>query len=196
MEVALSPALAIGLEWTSVAGNILFTYLIGREVRAGWLFGFVASMIGVVLYAGAQAWLMGALNGFYAAMGLYGWWTWGRVEVAERIRTMGSGEHALAIVVGGVATAVLFGAMKAMDLEGEHLWMEAFITAFALIATWLMSRKVLENWIYWTVGDIVAVFYNHLIGFNGYVLLMVVYIVLAVVGFLRWRRQMQRPAQG
>jgi len=34
--------------------------------------------------------------------------------------------------------------------------------------------------------------YNRLVGFNGYAVLMVVYIGLAVVGFVRWRREMTR----
>ena len=69
------------LEWISVILNILFTILLGREIRLGWLLGFVASAIGVWLYAEQSAWLMSALNGFYAAMGIYGWWNWGRTEV-------------------------------------------------------------------------------------------------------------------
>jgi nicotinamide mononucleotide transporter len=47
----------------------------------------------------------------------------------------------------------------------------------------------LENWLYWTIGDLVAVVYNHLIGYDGYALLNAVYIALAVVGFIRWRQQ-------
>jgi nicotinamide mononucleotide transporter len=50
----------------------------------------------------------------------------------------------------------------------------------------------LENWLYWTIGDLVAVVYNHLIGYDGYALLNAVYIALAVVGFVRWRQQWRR----
>ena len=53
----------------------------------------------------------------------------------------------------------------------------------------MMSKKVLENWIYWTVGDLVAVAYNHWLGYDGYALLNVVYIILAVIGLIRWSRQ-------
>ncbi|MBK8708266.1 MAG: hypothetical protein IPN30_07225 [Flavobacteriales bacterium] len=76
----MTPSTALVIEYTSVAGNILFTYLIGRELRVGWLFGFVASVLGIILYGGEAAWLMAALNGFYAAMGSTvggvggGWW--------------------------------------------------------------------------------------------------------------------------
>lgn len=178
------------LEWISVILNILFTILLGREIRIGWLFGFVASAIGVWLYGEQSAWLMSALNGFYAAMGIYGWWNWGRTEVVGKITTMSVIMHASMIALGGMITFGLVLVMRAIGLEGAYLWMEAFIAAFAVIATWLMSKKILENWFYWTIGDAVGVYYNYKMEFNAYTLLMLVYIVLAIVGFVNWRKQM------
>ena len=178
------------LEWISVILNIFFTILLGREIRVGWLLGFVASAIGVWLYGEQSAWLMSALNGFYAAMGIYGWWNWGRTEVVGDITTMSASMHAGMIAMGGLITFGLVLLMRAIGLEGEYLWLEAFIAAFAIIATWLMSKKVLENWYYWTIGDAVGVYYNYKMEFNGYTVLMLVYIVLAIVGFINWRKQM------
>lgn len=182
--------LAIILEWTSVLGNIVFTILLGRGIRVGWLFGFGASLIGVWLYASGTAWLMGALNMFYAAMGIYGWVHWGSPEVARRITSLQWVQHMWVILAGTGLTLALVLLMRVVGLEGEYQWMEAFIAAFAIVATWLMSRKVLENWIYWTVGDLVGVVYNYWMDFEGYAVLMLVYIVLAVVGYIRWRREM------
>ena len=182
--------LAIILEWTSVLGNIVFTILLGRGIRVGWLFGFGASLIGVWLYASGTAWLMGALNMFYAAMGIYGWVHWGRPEVARRITSLQWVQHMWVILAGTGLTLALVLLMRVVGLEGEFQWMEAFIAALAIVATWLMSRKVLENWIYWTVGDLVGVVYNYWMDFEGYAVLMLVYIVLAVVGYIRWRREM------
>lgn len=185
----MTPSTALVIEYTSVAGNILFTYLIGRELRVGWLFGFVASVLGIILYGGEAAWLMAALNGFYAAMGVYGWWSWGRVVEEYRITTLSWAQHGAVVAIGIGCTLGLVVLMRTVGLSGGFVRMEAFIAAFALVATWLMSKKVLENWIYWTVGDLVAVYYNHQLGLHGYTLLMIVYIVLAVVGFINWRKQ-------
>ena len=57
------------LEWTSVVLNIGYAYLLGRQLRVGWLLGFVASSIGVWLYADQTAWLMAALNAWLTADG-------------------------------------------------------------------------------------------------------------------------------
>ncbi len=182
--------LADALEYSAVVLNIVFTILIGREIRSGWLFGFVAALIGVLLYAVQDAWLMAALNLFYAIMGLYGWWNWGRGDASGKIIRFRLRQHGVLIALGVMGTGALMLVMKALDQPGVHLGMEAFIASFAMVATWMMSKKVLENWFYWTVGDLVAVVYNHWIGYDGYALLNMIYIVLAIVGFIRWRKQL------
>lgn len=190
MMMEVSPTVATLLEWTSVVGNIVFTILLGRGIRVGWLFGFGASLIGVWLYGSETAWLMGALNLFYAAMGIYGWVHWGRPEVVKHITSLKWMHHVWVILTGVALTIFLVVLMRTVGLEGEYQWMEAFIAAFAIVATWLMSRKVLENWIYWTVGDLVGVVYNYWMDFHGYSVLMLVYIVLAIVGYTTWRKEM------
>lgn len=186
----MSPLLGDVLEYSAVVLNIVFTILIGREIRSGWLFGFVAALIGVLLYAVQNAWLMAALNLFYAVMGLYGWWNWGRGEASEKITRAGGQQHVVLIFLGVIGAWILMFLMQSLGQSGAYLGMEAFIASFAMVATWMMSKKVLENWFYWTAGDLVAVLYNHWIGYDGYALLNAIYIVLAIVGFMRWRKQM------
>lgn len=195
VTIELSTTLSQALEWSAVALNILFTILIALEKRVGWLFGLVAALIGVFLYVVQNAWLLAALNAFYAGMGAYGWWTWGRVEGSTRIISYGWRMHAALIALGAAGTGLVAWAMDHWQVPGEYHGMEAFITAFAILATWLMSARAIENWFYWTVGDLLAVWYNHLIGYDGYAFLNVVYIVLAVGGFIRWRRQLKAQAQ-
>lgn len=184
----MSSQLALGLEWTAVVLNILFTVFIGLEKRSGWLFGFVASVISIVLYQAQSAWLMALLNVFYAIMGVYGWWAWGGATEEKPMRRYQWRSHLLLLAIGGAATGLLVWTMEHWAVPGTYHGMEAFIASFAIIATWLMSAKAIENWIYWTIGDLVSVVFNFLIGFNGYALLNLVYIGLAVAGYIRWSR--------
>ena len=187
--MTLSPDLANVLEWSAVVLNIGFTILIAVERRLGWLLGFVASVFGVLLYLAQDAWLMAALNGFYGAMGVYGWWSWGRDSGGQRIIRYGLRKNMLMLCIGVLSTLLLAWLMRVFEVPGKFHGMEAFIAAFAIVATWMMSEKALENWIFWSIGDVVAVVYNHWIGYDGYALLNMVYIGLAVAGFLRWRKQ-------
>ncbi|MBL0128393.1 MAG: nicotinamide mononucleotide transporter [Flavobacteriales bacterium] len=192
----LSPDLAFLLEWSAVALNIGFTILIAIERRVGWLLGFVAAVFGVLLYVAQDAWLMAALNAFYAGMGAYGWWSWGRASEDQRIITFGFRMHVLLVSIALVSTVVLFFLMQHFEVPGKYHGMESFITASAMVATWMMSRKALENWFYWTLGDLVAVLYNYWLGYEGYALLNGIYIALAVAGFIRWRAKLKGQGQG
>ncbi|MCC6938292.1 MAG: nicotinamide mononucleotide transporter [Flavobacteriales bacterium] len=191
----LSPDLAFLLEWSAVALNIGFTILIAIERRIGWLLGFVASVFGVLLYIAQDAWLMAALNAFYAGMGAYGWWSWGRASEDQRIITFGFRMHVLLVSIALVSTVVLFFLMEHFEVPGKYHGMESFITASAMVATWMMSKKALENWFYWTLGDLVAVLYNHWLGYEGYALLNGIYIALAVAGFISWSRKLKGQGQ-
>lgn len=190
-SLRMTPTTALVLEWSAVALNITFTILIGLERRAGWLFGFVAASLSIALYVDKDAWIMAALNAFYAVMWLHGWWTWGRAVKDQGVITLPVRRHVLLIGLTMAGTCLLAAVMLASSLDIRYPWMEAFIASSAMVATWLMGRKVLENWVYWTAGDIVAVLYNHWIGYDYLALLNVVYILLAVVGFLRWRKQLR-----
>ncbi|MBK8499713.1 MAG: nicotinamide mononucleotide transporter [Flavobacteriales bacterium] len=180
------------LEWSAVVLNIGFTILIAVERRAGWLLGFVAAIFGVLLYLAQDAWLMAALNAFYAAMGAYGWWSWGSDSAERPIVRYSWRKHVVMLSIGALGTLLLAYLMHLFQVPGKFHGMEAFITAFAMVATWMMSEKALENWLYWTIGDVVAVWYNHLIGYDGYALLNMVYVGLAVVGLVRWRKKMRQ----
>lgn len=187
--VRVPPELLLAFEWSAVALNIGFTILIALDKRMGWLLGFVASVLSTVVYAEQDSWLMAALNAlYYAGMGLYGWWNWGKADGAKNIIEFRPRRHALLLLIGlGIAVA-LWTMMRGLRIPGTYQFMEAFIAAFAIIATWMMSAKVLSNWIYWTIGDLVSVVYNELLDLHGYALLNAVYIGLAVAGYVRWRR--------
>ena len=57
--------------------------------------------------------------------------------------------------------------------------------------TWMMARKLLENWLYWVVGDTVSVYLNWKLGYDGYAILNVIYIALSLAGLVKWWRKMR-----
>ncbi|MGB3527585.1 MAG: nicotinamide riboside transporter PnuC [Flavobacteriales bacterium] len=182
------------LEASAVVLNIGFTLCIAYEKRMGWLLGFVAGVIGVGLYALANTWAMSALNGYYVVMAVYGWWSWGRSAEEGHIRTQRWLFHALVIPVGlmlsyGVSVALV------KYLDGSFPLLDAFVTVFSFVATWMMARKLIANWLYFIVADSVAIYLNWRIGYHGYALLNAIYLVLSVVGFLKWSKLLAKQKE-
>lgn len=181
----------LGLEWTAVLLNVGFTLCIAWEKRIGWVLGFVAGCIGVGLYALANTWAMSVLNGYYVGMAVYGWWSWGNGAGQERIRVLRWPFHVLA-VPAGLLLSYAVSVLLLGYLNGSYPRLDAFVTVFSFIATWMMARKYIANWLYFIVADSVAIYLNWRIGYEGYAALNAMYLVLSVVGFSRWNAQLER----
>jgi nicotinamide mononucleotide transporter len=189
------PVVLHALEWTAVVLNVGFTLCIAYEKRVGWLLGFVAGVIGVGLYALAHTWAMGVLNVYYVTMAAYGWWSWGRDDQEKGIRTQAPRFHAVIVVAGLLMSYVVY-VLLAQYLDGRFPQLDAFVTVFSFIATWMMARKMIANWAYFILADSVAVYLNWRIGYQGYALLNGMYLVLSVVGLVKWGRALAKQRAG
>jgi nicotinamide mononucleotide transporter len=71
-------------------------------------------------------------------------------------------------------------------------WWDAFTTALSIIGMWMLARKYLEQWLVWIVVDVVCVglyIYKDLYFTAG---LYALYVVIAVFGWLNWKKLMNR----
>ncbi len=182
------------VEASAVVLNAAFALCIAYGKRIGWVLGFVASLLGVALYAVAHTWAMTVLNGYYVLMAVYGWWSWGRDDTGL-VRTQHWTFHAVAVPIGlllSYGISVLLGRF----LNGHYPGLDAFVTVFSLLATWLMARKYYGNWAYFIVADAVGIYLNWRIGYFGYAALNGMYLVVSVIGLLNWRGQVRRQRNG
>jgi nicotinamide mononucleotide transporter len=130
----------------------------------------------------------------YLVLSLYGWYQWlyggaqhSGVRVTRASRRL--------FIVAAIVAVLFWGALGTLTsrLPGSSLsYLDAALTTISLLAQWMMTRKILENWILWIVADIVYVpmfIYKDLYVTAA---LYSVFLVLAVMGFLNWRRSWQR----
>jgi nicotinamide mononucleotide transporter len=68
------------------------------------------------------------------------------------------------------------------------------VTWSSVFATFLVARKVYENWYWWLVIDSVSLCLSFTRGLYLTMLLFGLYLVLIVIGMRQWRRTLPRPA--
>lgn len=179
------------IEAIAAAGNLAYTVLMLYERRVGWLFGIVASAMGVALFVHQQVYAQAALSGYYVAMGIYGWWSWGRDgSGALPITRRGIPFHAVVILMGGALAMALALLLKFLP-EARYTGLDGFASSFSLLATWMLARKILENWAYWIVADLVAIALYALLGMWWYAALYAIYVIISASALVRWRREWQ-----
>jgi nicotinamide mononucleotide transporter len=177
-------------EVIAVATGIAYIVLIVRRNRIGWIVGAVSSCIYVWLAAQAHLPMQSALQAYYVLMAFYGWFSWTRNQSQQsgRIFHWPWPRHVLAVLVIGVAAAL---SARVLASETHAAWplLDSLTTGASLLATWLVARSVLENWLYWIAADAVMIFLFTQQGHPFTAGLFAVYLVIAVFGFRSWLRQ-------
>ncbi|MDX9750195.1 MAG: nicotinamide riboside transporter PnuC [Flavobacteriales bacterium] len=185
----------IAIEALAVAGNLAYTVLLMLEKRVGWLFGMAGSALGMALFWHQHVYAQVVLNLVYVVMGAYGWWAWGRNGGAEPPIVRWKWPAHIAVLAGGAAAAVVLALLAGLLPDARHVGLDASVTAFSLLATWMLARKVLESWAWWIVTDAGAIVLYLLMGLHLYAGLYMVYVGLSVIALVRWSRSYARGAQ-
>ena len=125
-------------------------------------------------------------------MAVYGWYQWrygGRRHGAAElpIGVWPLKMHALAIG-GSIALAAIVGWYMSRHTQAAFPYLDAFVTVASVVTTYMVARKILENWLYWLVVDSLALYLYWQRELYLYVGLFALYLVLVVLGLVRWHR--------
>ena len=188
------------LEAAGVILGVLYLVLAIRESLWCWPAAFLSSVLTIIVMFEARLYSEAALNVFYAAMAIYGWYQWrygGRRQGAAQlpIGVWPLRMHAFAIG-GSVALAAMIGWFMSEQTAAAFPYLDAFVTVASIVTTYMVARKVLENWVYWFVVDSLSLYLFWQRELYLYVGLFVLYLVLVVIGWLRWQRDWRAQPVG
>lgn len=179
------------LSWEGLAVVLALLYLVLAVKRSIWCWyaALFSTLIYMVIFYNKQLFMESALQIFYVVMAGYGWWQWrGGSEGDEHlpISTLPWRRHGLLIGIILFATAGFGFALSGTNAALP--WLDSFTTVSAVVATWMVARKVLENWYYWFVIDSVSIYLYLSRELFLTALLFGGYLVLIVVGIVAWGR--------
>ena len=84
------------------------------------------------------------------------------------------------------------GCLSGTDAVAPYL--DSFVTWGSVVTTWMVARRVIENWLYWIVVDGVGAWLFYSQGLLATTLLFVVYLGIVVHGYFVWRRDQRRQS--
>ncbi|MGC6434012.1 MAG: nicotinamide riboside transporter PnuC [Crocinitomicaceae bacterium] len=173
------------LEWTAVILGVSYVISITYKKMIAWLFALISSSIYVYLCFSAQLYLESFLQIFYVLTAIYGWLKWRKDTANKQIISWGFKLNLINISLSSILTLSI-GYIFSKYTNQANPYMDAFTTIFSLIATFMVARKVLENWIYWIIIDAVSIILYSSREFYLTSLLFTIYTLLALFGFIKW----------
>lgn len=192
------------LEWVSTVTQIASVWYARKNNVLVYPTGIIGVLIAAYLYFFASApplYADGALNIFYFAMSVYGWYNW--------VQKKDAGDYAYPIswcskaqLLTGLAffagSWILIWWVLDRFTDSNTPFLDSLVSASAIIAMWWMAKRKVENWLGWIFSNIVAIplnFYKH---FYLFTLMYLLFLLLAWWGFVAWKKTagqtLRRPA--
>jgi nicotinamide mononucleotide transporter len=183
------------IELTAVALAVAYLALAIGQRLSCWPAAFISAVLYVWVLFSARLYMESVLNAFYAAMAVYGFWQWqhGKGGAALAVRRWPLARHAFA--AGLIVAASLVSSFFLKRYTPAALpFADSMVTWSSVFATFLVARKVYENWHWWLLIDSVSVCLYYTRHLYATMLLFGLYLILIVIGMREWRRSLHLMA--
>lgn len=183
-----------------ISGILAVVYLIKENIWT-WPFGILYTIISLFVFYESRLYGDLFLHIFFLILNIYGWvhWIKGKSRTEDELPVTQL-PVSMALLYLGVSGVLIYG--FAQFLMALPMWFEGIdppslpywdstTSMLSVTAMWLTARKRIDNWYYWFVIDVLAAgiyFYKEL---YFYSVLYLIYIVMAVLGYLAWRKNLK-----
>jgi nicotinamide mononucleotide transporter len=180
----------VWLEVTGTAFALLGVFLTTRQKIWCWPVSIIAIIIYIYIFFKSKLYGDSGLQFIYLFLSFYGWYEWlygGKGNEELKVNKTSYFLLSLFIIIGFAGTAGL-GWLLENKTDSDVPYWDALTTAFSLVATFMMARKLVENWIFWIVIDIIYTGIYVFKGLNVTAFQYLIFTLLALYGYLQWRR--------
>ena len=174
------------IELLAVILAISYLLLAVKQRLACWPAAFLSSLLYLTVFFDVQLYMESLLQIYYAGMAVYGWQQWQRDghDQPLPIKTWPLRQHLINL---GLIAAVSYIAGSILSQTDARLpYLDAFTTVSSILATYMVTQKILENWCYWLIIDIVSIYLyiDRALYFTA--LLFCIYIIIIGFGWRQW----------
>lgn len=186
--------------WLDITTTLLGLIYIFLEYRASimlWLVGIIMPALDIVLYYTHGLYGDAAMAVYYTLAAVYGWlvWKFGRKHQQKDgeempITHMPKRLYPAAIIFFVVAWAATWFVLSHYTNSNVPV-LDGFTNALSFVGLWALARKYLEQWLFWILVDAVSCYLYVIKDIPFKASLYGLYVIIAVMGYFRWRKMMQ-----
>lgn len=184
------------MSFVEAVGAVVGIIYLVLEYKANawlWLFGLLMPLFYIYLFFKNTLYANAAINIYYVAASVYGLLCWrgligSKGQGESPITSMPKGLWLpLAAIVLGLAG--LLGWLLGYLGESQAALLDGFTSALSVVGMWMLAKGYYQQWLCWIVVEPVMVVMSIITGMYPTAVMYLVYCVIAVMGYLRWKRQ-------
>lgn len=181
------------IEIIAVLFSIIYVILATKQNIWCWIFSIISTILYVYIFFTAKLFAESMLYVFYLFMSAYGYYNWNKNEGQLTVNQLSIKKNLSFIFIGTVITFFM-GFYFSTYTSAEMPIIDSFTTVFSIIATYMVTKKILENWLYWIVIDLASIYIYINRDLHLTSLLFLFYTIIAVFGYFNWIMKTKRSA--
>ena len=178
------------IECFAVFFSILYIILAAKENIWCWGAGAISASLYIYICLFAQLYSQTGLQIFYLFMAFYGFYHWNKKDQSLQIIEWSISKHLLILAIGAILTFFI-GFYFSTFTNAKMPIVDSFNAIFSVFATYMITRKILGNWLYWIVIDAVAAYLYFNMGLHLTSLLFISYTIIAIFGYFSWMKKIK-----
>jgi nicotinamide mononucleotide transporter len=184
------------LELIAVLFAMAYLLLAVRENILCWSAALISTFIFLFIFWRVRLYMESALQIYYIGMAIYGWHQWtrsGEGETALTISRWNLRQHIIAVVLIAAAT-IVSGYLLGVGTDARLPFLDSFTTWSSVLTTYMVARKILENWLYWLIIDAASIYLylDRELYFTA--LLFAIYIIIIFFGWFSWLKSYRQAS--
>jgi nicotinamide mononucleotide transporter len=190
------------LEFIGVILGLIYIYMEYRASIHLWVIGAIMPAVYAIVYFQAGIYAQCGIQIYYIIAAIYGWWMWKQArrkgatssDDAQGITRISALRFVCLLLLAMLPSIPLYFLLRPFNADAVITLLDAYIAGLSMIAMWMLSRKMAEQWLAWLIVDIACVaLYLYLsltteVNILATAGLYTLYSVLAIVGYVKWRK--------
>jgi len=182
--------------WIEIIGAILsliYLYLSIKAKVSLWFFGIISSVFYSVVFFQTKFYADMSLQFYYVFISIYGWINWKRREKGNEQELPASKltkKLTLILIFSTIGIYLIYYLILSQFTDSTIPKSDALVGALSVIGTWMLAKKLIENWLVWIAADALCVGLYIYKDLYPTAVLFVIYTVMAAVGYWQWKKTM------
>jgi nicotinamide mononucleotide transporter len=184
------------IEILAVLLGFINIVLIVRRSLWNYPFGIAMVALSFFMFIETKLYSDALLQIFFLALNIYGWLNWNSAATGTGlpVRWQGAKPFLLWGVIG-LAASLGWGFLMQRYTDAAYPYWDASIAMLSVLAQLLMARRFIDNWTWWIIVDCLAIPLYWIKGLSLYAGLYGVFLIVSIVGLIRWMRSQRRAAE-
>jgi len=184
--------------WIEIVGAILsliYLYLSIKQKISLWIFGFLSSALYIVVFFQTKFYADMSLQFYYLVISVYGWFNWkyGKPDTGQELpATKITKRLILKLGASSILIYIIYYLVLAKFTDSTIPKADSLVGMLSVIGTWMLARKLIENWLVWIVADGIATGLFFYKGLYPTAVLFIIYTIMAIVGYWQWKKALEQ----